>query len=149
MLQGPRHILVVDDDLRINELIREVLQDEGYTAQGCFTTTAAYTIVEQDPPALIITDLWVEENGSGWHFIQRVRQLPSCAKLPLVLCAANQRFLRDHAAELASLDCAMLEKPFDVDDLVRLVQSLIGAPPQAGDGDRPRARRYPQAVSSW
>jgi len=136
MIQGAKHILVVDDDLRINELIREVLQDEGYTAQGCFTTAAAYTIVEQEPPALIITDLWVEEATSGWRFIQRVRQLPSCAKLPLVLCAANQRFLQSHAAELASLDCAVLEKPFDVDDLVRLVQSLIGAPTQAGAGDR-------------
>jgi CheY-like chemotaxis protein len=121
-------ILVVDDDAPVNELLCETLQDEGYTVQGCLTIAEAYHILESVRPALIITDLWMDEPNSGWQFVQQLRGTPELADLPLILCAANTAFLREHACELRAFNCGVIEKPFDVNELLHAVEKYIDAP---------------------
>jgi CheY-like chemotaxis protein len=122
-------ILVVDDDAPINELLCELLEDEGYTTQGCLTIAEAFHILESVRPALIIIDLWMETREAGWDFMQQLRNTPKLADIPLILCAANQVFLHTHADELKALNCGVVHKPFDVSDLLHAVETRLGAAP--------------------
>jgi CheY-like chemotaxis protein len=118
---------VVEDDASVNEVICEFLRDEGYTVQGCLGVAEANRILASTRPVLIITDLWMEKPDSGWQFIQQLRDMPEYADLPLILCAANQAFLRERARELEALKCGVVEKPFNVDDLLHTVERRIGS----------------------
>ena len=129
MVQMQTLILVVDDDASINAVICDILQSEGYTVHGCLGIAEAYHILESVQPALIITDLWMETPDSGWQLIQQLRHMPEYANVALILCAANAVFLREHAHELQALNCGVVEKPFDVGDLLHAVEARIGAPP--------------------
>jgi len=131
MDQAAPRIVVVDDDRPTIELICELLRDTGYTVWGCYEIAEAYRLLERVRPLLVITDLWMDKPESGWSFIQHLRQLPEFANLALILCAADSAFLRAHAQELDALNCGVVEKPFNVTDLLRAVEVKIGAAPDS------------------
>jgi DNA-binding NtrC family response regulator len=125
MPQRTSWILVVDDDRAIAQLICEVLGDEGYTMRVCSSATAAWELLQDHTPALVITDLRMETEQAGFTLVQRMRAAPTLVSIPAILCAANYRFLITHLDELHQLNCEMLEKPFDLVDLVTKVESVI------------------------
>lgn len=118
-------ILVVDDDRPIAELICEFLQDEGYSARACPSAAAAWQTLQEATPALVITDLWMEARESGFALVHQIRSVPTLKSVPIILCAANRQFLQAHAAELRQLDCLVLEKPFNLEDLLAKVQEVL------------------------
>jgi two-component system OmpR family response regulator len=128
MLQPPTSILVVDDDRAIAQLLNDVLTDEGYTVRTCFTGIAAWELLQEHKPALMITDLRMETDEAGFVLVQRMRAVPRLESTPVILCAANHQFLTTHCDELHQLNCETLEKPFDLGNLLATVDSLVPCP---------------------
>ena len=59
-----RKILIVEDYTTIHNLIKEILEKEGYTTISAFTGTEAMTIIEKENINLILLDLMLPElNG--------------------------------------------------------------------------------------
>jgi CheY-like chemotaxis protein len=111
-------ILVVDDDLAILDMIAELLGYEGYQVVTCSSGSDALLRAKNLVPALILLDLMMPEM-SGWQLIAALRSTPQTRSIPVVLLSAR----RDLPATAKELGVEhFLEKPFDLDELLRLVQ---------------------------
>ena len=112
-------ILVVDDDEAIRELVNTVLTDEGYTVVTAASGPAALDLTVQHRPALVLLDLHMPGmSGQAVHQVLR-RQWP---ELPVVYVTADLRGRWDGSMLGAA---AFLAKPFDLDDLLAIVESFV------------------------
>jgi DNA-binding response OmpR family regulator len=76
------HILSIDDEVSILQLVKEYLELNGFRVSGASTPRSALDIVKQDPPDLVITDLQLPESD-GLALIPRLREhLP---EVPIIL----------------------------------------------------------------
>ncbi len=71
---GVKHILAIDDEAPILDLLKEYLSSHGYRVSTANTALEARRIVEADPPDLLISDLQLEETD-GLHLIEQLRAL--------------------------------------------------------------------------
>ena len=114
-------ILVIDDDLAILDMIVELLGYEGYRVISCSSGRDALLHAKDQLPALILLDLMMPEM-SGWQVISALRSVPQTCSIPVVLLSAR----RDLSATAKELNVAhFLEKPFDLDELLELVQQYV------------------------
>ena len=55
-------ILIVDDERDIRELIADILQDEGFSTSTAANSDDACEILQNDPPALMVLDIWLKDS---------------------------------------------------------------------------------------
>lgn len=120
-----RHpIVVVDDDNGILQIVAEILQADGYEPVTFWDAASAYEYVARQRPALVITDLLMP-GMSGQEFVIRLRE--QCGPyLPVVVMSASVNM----SAVTGMPIQAYLSKPFDLDDLLGLVEKLLEVPQQ-------------------
>jgi CheY-like chemotaxis protein len=114
-------VLIVDDDPAILEMLGELLSYEGYATVTCGEGREAVEFARADPPALILLDLMMPEM-SGWQVISALRSTQQTRAVPVVLLSAR-RDLAETAGDLKV--AAYLEKPFDLDALLDIVQRYV------------------------
>jgi CheY-like chemotaxis protein len=117
-------IVIVEDDLPTLELLCELLSDEGYQTVCCRTVNDAHDRIRQDQPDVVILDLHMAGSDSGLSLLDILRKTPATLELPVVVCSADTKLLKHKAQELASANCAVLEKPFDIDEFVDTVRTM-------------------------
>ncbi|MEV7019231.1 response regulator [Streptomyces sp. NPDC093991] len=118
-------VLVVDDNKVIRQLIRVNLELEGVEVVTAADGAECLEVVHQVRPDLITLDV-VMPRLDGLGAARRLRSDPRTAGIPLVVVSACTQ----HEVE-SGLDVgvdAFLAKPFDPQELVRVVRSLIDAP---------------------
>ena len=82
MSKAPVHILAIDDEAPILELLREYLQAHGYRVSTASTAGEAKHVVASDAPQIILSDLQLQETD-GLHLIEELRgTLPA---VPVIL----------------------------------------------------------------
>jgi CheY-like chemotaxis protein len=121
---------LLEDDLAIQEMLRLLLQSEGHdvrvyaTAAECL---ADLRVTDPQPgsivPNLLLVDLHLSKAVSGSTVIEQIRANPRLKTLPIILMTAAM-FLEQQ--ELARLQVTLLAKPFDIDDVTRLINELTG-----------------------
>jgi len=111
---------VVDDDDSIRDFIAMALGDEGYEVATVHDGAAALEVMAGFRPDLILLDLRMP-GMDGWEFSHAYRQAPPPRVPILVLTAA-----RDAGASASEIDAdAFLAKPFELRDLLALVERLV------------------------
>lgn len=130
-------IAVVNDDRAFLELLWEVLTGEGYRAVLYREGARAAAAIRRAPPALVILDLRLGTPGAGWRVLEELRRERATGAIPVIVCSADHRALREQAARLARLGCAVVEKPFDLDDLLATIAAALDRVPGAGGGAGP------------
>lgn len=126
-LFGPRaRILVIDDDEATRDVICTALDEHGYgaipAANGADALDLMLIIGEQQPH-LILLDLHMP-SLDGRHFAHEYRLMPE-PRAPLIVMSGLPE-----AAEVAAEIQAdgLLPKPFDLADLIDLVEERVGRP---------------------
>ena len=116
-------VLVVDDDETIREFIGMALAEEGYRVAEAPNGAAALDLLARQRPCVILLDMRMPVMD-GWEFARRYRaEHPERAPI-IVMTAAADAFQR--CREVNGDAC--LPKPFDVDQLLALVEQKSGAP---------------------
>jgi two-component system cell cycle sensor histidine kinase/response regulator CckA len=118
-----KHILVVDDEASLTQLTTEYLEYYGYKVTSTLSSTKALELVKKHPNEfnLIITDQTMPDL-SGIDLIQSIRKIqPS---LPAILNSGYNEFM--NAEKAAQLNIMFLQKPVDLDEVVSLVNELLG-----------------------
>jgi CheY-like chemotaxis protein len=101
-----RVALVVEDDDRAADLVRLLLEAEGFSVVCAATAEAALELVAQQKFSLITLD--VELPGiDGWEFLTRIRDTEPLARVPVVIIAG----VIDGSLALAGGASAILQKP--------------------------------------
>jgi CheY-like chemotaxis protein len=122
---SPLRILVVDDELSNAEVLALILQEEGFQVMVAGDGCQALQRIEEAAPDLLITD-YMMPGMNGVELALAVRRLPRHGNLPVLLMSgAATSTLSGHAKNFD----AFLRKPFDIEALLRAVQSLLARPP--------------------
>lgn len=77
------HILVVEDDVKLNQIVCTYLNDSGFEAKGCLNANDAYDEMYHQIYDMIISDIMMPEID-GFEFAETVRQLNK--NIPILLC---------------------------------------------------------------
>ena len=112
--------LVIEDEPHINELIRQLLEAEGYQAVGAYSAEEGLVLAKEIKPACITMDLMLP-GLDGKAAIALLKQDPELAGIPvLVISALGER-------DAAGGDAA-LAKPIDEQRLLATIRGLLGRP---------------------
>lgn len=119
----PKSILVVDDDEDMLKLLNKIISSAGLAVRTASSPKLARTLMEEDPPHLILTDLhMVPENG--FEFIQSLKNDRSYRAIPiLVLSALNDFSSVKKAIGLGVSDYVI--KPLQSGLLVRKIRKTL------------------------
>ncbi len=119
---GP-HILVVEDEPALAELLRYNLEGAGYRVSHAGDGQAALTSVKADVPDLILLDLMLPVL-SGAEVAGRVRAHPDTAEIPIIMVTAKS----DEVDELVGLTVGAddyVTKPFSMQVLLARIQAVL------------------------
>jgi DNA-binding response OmpR family regulator len=111
-----KKIFVVDDERSILEALEFMLQEEGYDVRTASRGTSLLQLTENLPDVIVLDVLLSGEDGR-----EIARQLKSQEKtknIPIIMISAHpnvERTVRDCGAD------AFLPKPFDIEELLRIV----------------------------
>jgi len=114
-------ILIADDEEFIVEMVRILLEDEGYRVLCARDGLEALALAEQEHPALILSDVMMP-HLTGIELARQLRVCQDGDSPPIILLSAvvPPRSLPERTV--------FLRKPFDIEALSRLVADLLAAP---------------------
>jgi|SRR3954451_17660678 CheY-like chemotaxis protein len=120
-------IAVIDDDTVFLELMEELLgHGEGYQVFTCSSWIDSVQLVREVMPDLVMLDLMLGRDKSGWAILEQLRREPGLAELPVILCTAAAPALA-RAEPRANVE--FVAKPFDIDDLLATIERLLARTP--------------------
>ena len=114
------HILAVDDDPQILDLLKRGLAYEGYSVTTAADGTAALAQARDNPPDLVVLD-WMLPGMDGLEICRRLR---AGGDVPILLLTAKSG-VPDRVSGLDSGADDYLVKPFSFDELLARVRALL------------------------
>jgi DNA-binding response OmpR family regulator len=124
--EGPRRILVVDDDVSILELVSTRLTLAGYLVVTARNGVEALSRLSERPYDGMVLDLNMPEID-GFGVLECMADLPDPAPPTLVLTASHNSADVQHAVKLGARD--YLSKPFEDRQLLMRVSRLFRTQP--------------------
>ena len=118
-------ILMIDDEKVIIELAKRVFEKRGFSFLGFIKTEDAWpAILKEKPDVIILDNLMPEKNGT--EVCHQLKSNPATSHIP-VLMTTGHRLAEDSPPERESLfpPDDFLMKPFEIDELVKKVESVI------------------------
>jgi two-component system response regulator MprA len=115
------HILVVDDDPRITDLVRRILAYEGYSVAIARSGTEALDRSLERPPDLVVLDIMLP-GLDGLEVAQRLRAAGD--NVPILMLTARDA-IADRVKGLETGADDYLVKPFAPEELVARVKTLL------------------------
>ena len=116
-------ILVVEDDPQVARLIALVLQRNGHESQVVADGQTALDRAREDKPAMIFADLTIKGMG-GEALCSALKSHPDTKAIPYIVVSGD-RDIAEKARTCGADD--YMGKPFEFDDLVRLVNKYARA----------------------
>ena len=116
-------ILVVDDDVAINELIKINLELSGYKVVQAFDGVKGFALAKQELPSLVILDVMMPE-VDGFTVAKRIRQNDDTKEIPIIMLTALSQ-LNDKVNGFNIGVDDYLVKPFEVEELLVRVRALL------------------------
>jgi DNA-binding response OmpR family regulator len=113
-------VLVVDDEIKIVQLVRDYLEHAGYKVRSAGDGRIALSLVQSEKPDLVILDLGLP-HMNGLDF---TRQLRKSSNLPIIMLTARS----EESDKLIGLELGAddyITKPFSPRELVARVRVLF------------------------
>lgn len=119
---GP--VLIVEDVPNILELLTITLQFKGYPVLAASNGEEALRLIEQQRPALIITDILMPKMD-GFQLVQKLRTNPPTSQIPIIILSATYVTPEDREFALRLGAARFLEKPVDTEDFLLTVAEVL------------------------
>lgn len=116
----PKHVLVVEDDPKIAQLLLDYLRSEGFAASSIADGQLALAQIQRSPPAVIVLDLMLPDLD-GISVCRAVREF---SDVPILMLTARV----DEVDRLLGLDSGADDyvcKPFSPREIVARVRALV------------------------
>lgn len=115
------HVLVVEDDVRFNQIVCASLNAAGYAVQGCTNASEAFDALHDSGADIIISDIMMP-GIDGFEFIEDVRRINK--RIPILLMTARDDLSAKRQGFRAGIDDYMV-KPIDLDELLLRIEALL------------------------
>lgn len=115
-----KKILVIENDLDILDVVGFVFENKGLEVIESQSRVPIETIIEQNPD-LVLLDYYLDE-GYGKEICLAIKTNPVTKHIPVIIFSAMTGL--EKAANDSCAD-TFIAKPFDIDDLEKLVERFI------------------------
>ena len=112
------HVLVIEDDQGIRDLLTDTLQGEGYVVTSTESALGAATLVRRLHPRVILLDLGLPYR-SGGSLLHDLKSDPATAEIPVLVVSALSESL---SPERRAMAAGVVPKPFRSDTLLSAVR---------------------------
>lgn len=117
-------ILVVEDDPMMQKMAMKILRSRGFSCELAGNGREAVIKAAALKPGLILMDLSLPEMN-GWEATRALKGDPALAGIPIVACTAHA-MVGDRETAIAAGCAECLTKPYELDELIALVQRYVG-----------------------
>lgn len=115
------HILVLEDDAKLNKIVCAYLNDSGFQTKGCLNANEAYEEMYHNLYELIISDIMMP-GIDGFEFAETVRQVNKT--IPILFMSAKDDLPSKRKGFQLGIDDYMV-KPIELDELLLRVRALL------------------------
>ena len=127
------HILIVEDEQGIVELLRFTLSDAGFVPEIAYTAEQARRSVARIMPQAVLLD-WMLPDAPGLSVLREWRNAPRTADLPVIMLTAKGTE-EDKVKGLNGGADDYITKPFSPKELIARIQALLRRKaPEFGQG---------------
>lgn len=126
-----KKILIVEDDVNINNLLKEALSQKGYTCGQAFSGTEAALWLEKESWMLVLLDLKLP-GMTGEEVLQLIRRQ---GDTPVIVLTAKDA-MEEKLDLLTSGADDYITKPFDINEVIARVQIQLRHAGQEAEPDR-------------
>jgi signal transduction histidine kinase/ActR/RegA family two-component response regulator len=122
---GSRHVLVVDDEESMREILSEILAGNGFSVTACAGGKEAVSYIEKKPGAvnLVILDIMMPEMN-GHDTFYAIRKIVPSMKIILASGFIDAKGLKGILKETGT---SFIQKPFTEAQIIREIALLSGA----------------------
>ncbi len=117
------HILIVDDEPDVCEVIQDRLQASGYQTHYVLNGSSALEYTSQHKPDLILLDVMMPDMD-GYEVSKRLMNSEQFSPVPIIMLTAKQSQSDKIKALTMGID-DYITKPYDADELVARIESVL------------------------
>ncbi|RPI93720.1 MAG: DNA-binding response regulator, partial [Chloroflexi bacterium] len=117
------HILIVEDDLDLSEMLNAYFRVQGYEVQTAAWGEDAVRLTLENPPDLVVLDIRLPDID-GYEVCRRIRTQRRTQTVPVIFLTEK----RDRVDKLSGLELGVVDyitKPFDIQELRLRVRNAI------------------------
>ena len=116
-----KKILLVEDDKKISELVKQSLVNEGYFVDQSFDGESGYYKIIEDQPDLVILDIMMPKMN-GYKVCAKVREIGVTTPI-IMLTAKSGEYDVEEGLDTGAND--YLKKPFSTVELLARIRKLL------------------------
>jgi CheY-like chemotaxis protein len=122
--RAPESVLIVDDDPGFRDMLRRLLEQEGWTVAEADNGRTALAELARQRPQLILLDLLMPEmNGS--EFLRQLRHHQEWRTIPVVVVTAKELSEEERRELSGPVRQILLPATYDRDEVLREVHRLL------------------------
>lgn len=133
-------ICIAERDAAIRALFVDIFHDAGYATSIAEPGTHRLSKINLTASDILLLDIAPDDFDTTVSLLERLRVDPASARLPVVLLTTNPEQFDGRKVCLARLGCALLAKPFQVDELLDYVARVLRPEP-------PEMRQRPTPIA--
>ena len=133
----PCPLLLVEDDADVRELLRRMLEQEGWSVMEADNGRVALERLESSTPELVVLDLMMPEMD-GFEFLYEFRKNPRWREVPVIVATAKHLTEQDRRRLSGQVEQILQKGAYSREELLQQVRDQINS----------CARRQAQAKSA-
>jgi DNA-binding response OmpR family regulator len=123
--KSTKHILCIEDEPEMIDLIRLILGRRGYDVSGAAGGKAGLLAVRENLPDLVLLDLMMPDMD-GWEVYQQMKANESTRHIPVIVVTARAQSIdKVLGLHIAKVD-DYIAKPFSPQELLNSVEKILG-----------------------
>ncbi len=121
----PIRVAVINHQPDFLALMHDFLSGEGYEPMCWQADEDRFTDLKEAQPALAILDVVPYQRDAAWALVQRIHNDVTTAHIPVIICSADVPYVREKEVQLLKYGYAVVEKPFNLEDLLATMRELL------------------------
>lgn len=119
-------ILIVDDEADIRNLVKEILEDEGYATLTAANSKEVYALLEDSKPDMAVLDIWLQDSRHDGLQILETIKASEHAEIPVIMISGHGT-IETAVTAIKQGAYDFIEKPFKSDRLLLMVRRGLEA----------------------
>lgn len=123
----PPHVLVMDGVPAILDLLREILEEDGYRVTTSLECLNPSQLRALSPDAILQECRFAGAPAFDKQYLRTLRDNSALAHIPIIFCTTCTRVVQDAALaeQLRQLHVRVVRKPFDIDELLAILAEAL------------------------